>query len=183
MKYRHIINVSVSLLLLFVHPVWSQDSLQTAKQKKSHPRMMIQLSDQDVILPITSIEWGVPDRWSITSRYTHMFEKDRCNKTWLNNLSITISPGISGGRFGFGYQGILSPLSMRDFALLTETRIVFLRTWGNPLSALPNRTFVGAEFRTSVSWMLNIGIGYYTPISGSNSDREMFYGFHVGIGI
>lgn len=187
MKIRQILKVSyvVSLLLLFAHPVWSQDSLQTANPKKSSPRrLMFQLSDQDVILPITSIEWGTPDRWSITSRYVHMFEKDRDNKTWLNNLSITLSPGTTGGRFAIGYQSIYTPYKSReDFAILSEVRAVLLRTWGNPLTTLPNRTFVGAEIRTSLSFLFNVGIGYYIQISGPDSDREQFYGFHVGIGI
>ncbi len=182
MKIRHILKVSyvVSLLLLFAHPVWSQDSLQTANPKKSSP---FQLSDQDVILPITSIEWGTPDRWSITSRYVHMFEKDRDNKTWLNNLSITLSPGTTGGRFAIGYQGIYTPKSMGDYAILSEVRAVLLRTWGNPLSTLPNRTFVGVEIRTSLSFLFNVGIGYYKQISNLNDDRKDFYGFHVGVGI
>lgn len=35
MKSRHILNVSyaIFLLFLFAHPVWSRDSVQTAKQK------------------------------------------------------------------------------------------------------------------------------------------------------
>ena len=69
MKFRHILNVPLTVFLLFliVHPVWSQESEQTTKQKISGGgRGMLQLSDQDVILPITSIEWGTPDRWSIT---------------------------------------------------------------------------------------------------------------------
>ena len=182
MKIRHILKISyvVSFLLLFAHPVWSQDSLQTANQKKSSP---FQLSDQDIILPITSIEWGTPDRWSITSRYVHMFEKDRDNKTWLNNLSITLSPGTTGGRFAIGYQGIYTPKSMGDYAILSEVRAVLLRTWGNPLVTLPNRTFVGVEIRTSLSFLFNVGIGYYKQISNLNDDRKDFYGFHFGIGI
>ena len=112
-----------------------------------------------------------------------MFEKDRDNKTWLHNLSISLSPGIAGGRLGIGYQGIFSPRSMKDFGVFSEARVVLLRTWGNPLSTVSNRTFVGAEIRSSLSFLINLGIGYYTQISDSNSDREQFYGFHIGIGI
>ena len=112
-----------------------------------------------------------------------MFERDRDNKTWINSLTITFSPGIAGGRLGLGYQGILSPKSMGDFAFITETRAVLLRTWGNPLSTHPNQTFVGAELRISISWMINLGIGYYIQVSSSNSEQEQFYGFHFGIGI
>ncbi len=179
MNFQYIRNVLVFLLFLIVHPVWSQESEQTTKQKKSGG---IQLSDQDVIMPISSIEWGTPDRWSITSRYLHIFEKDRCNKTWLGSLSITLSPGISGGRLGIGYQGAFSPRSMKGFSFYSESRVVLLRTWGNPLSTVPNRTFVGAELRIGVFWYF-IGIGYYSQISDSKSDREQFFGFHVGVGI
>ncbi len=184
MKFRHILYVLVFLLLLFTPQVWSQESEQTEKQEKSqNSRLMFKLSDQDVILPITSIEWGTPDRWSVTSRYVHMFEKDRDNKTWLNNLSITLSPGISGGRFAIGYQGIFSPKSRPDFGIFSEARLVLLRTWGNPLSTETNRTFIGAEIRSSLSFLINIGIGYFTQISTSNGSRERFYGLHIGIGI
>ncbi len=183
-RYRLIVPYAFVLIFLFAHPVWSQESEQSTKQKKSGGgRGMLQLSDQDVILPITSIEWGSPDRWSITSRYVHMFQTDRDNKTWLHNLSISLSPGISGGRLGIGYQGIFSPRSMPDFGIFSEARVVLLRTWGNPLSTVPNCTFIGAEIRSSLSFLINLGIGYYTQISCSNSDQEKFYGFHVGLGI
>ena len=186
MKLKNILNViyTVSFLFLVARPVLSQDSVQTTKQEKA-PRkwLMHQLSDQDVFLPISSIEWGTPDRWSITSRYIHMFEKDRDNRTWLNNISITLSPGIAGGRFAIGYQGILTPASMPDFGLFSEARIVLLRTWGNPLSTIANLTFVGVETRSSLSGMINFGIGYFTQISGPDNDRQQFYGFQIGIGI
>lgn len=186
MQFRHLLKVwyVVFLLLLLVHPVWSQESAGTAKKKKSSgTRLSLRLSDQDIILPITSIEWGTPDRWSITSRYIHMFDKERTRKTWYHNLSVSVSPGISGGRLGIGYQNIFSPKSLPNFGIFSEARVVLLRTWGNPLSTLPNRTFIGAEIRGSLSFLINLGIGYYTQIATSNSDQEQFYGFHIGMGI
>ena len=186
MKFRHIINVSfaVFLLFLFAYPVWSQESEQTSVQNKSRGSWIShRLSDQDVFLTISSIEWGTPDRWSITSRYVHMFEKDRDNKTWLNNLCIALSPGTAGGRFAIGYQGIYSPKSMQDFAIFSEARLVLLRTWGNPLSTRTNTTFVGAELKICLSWLLSLGVGYYSPITNSNENIKPFWGFHFGIGI
>ena len=187
MNLRFILNImyTVLFLLLFAYPVCSQESDKTNKTKKfSDSILMFRLSDQDIILPITSIEWGTPDRWSITSRYIHMFEKDRDNKTWLNDLCITLSPGTAGGRLAIGYQGVYTPKSMPDFAIFNEARLVLLRTWGNPLSAPTNSTFIGAEIRTSLSFLFNIGIGYYKQISDLNGGRkEDFYGFHVGFGI
>ncbi|NQU06274.1 MAG: hypothetical protein HQ568_09300 [Calditrichaeota bacterium] len=186
MKIRHILHALLVafLILTFIHPVWCLESEQDTIEKKSQNRqLMMRLSEQDLILPISSIEWGTPDRWSFTSRYIHNFGKDRCNKTLLNSLTMTLSPGISGGRFGIGYQGVLSPKSMGDLAILSEARVVLLRTWGNPLSSDPDLTFVGAEIRTSIHFLLNIGIGYYEQISDSNGDPKQFYGFHIGIGI
>ena len=146
-------------------------------------KLMVNLSDQDVILPISSIEWGIPDRWSITTRYTHMFEKDRDGKPWLNNLCITISPGISGGRIAIGYLGIFSPTSIPDLTILSEARLALLRTWGNPHSIDADLTFAGVEIRSSLRGIINLGIGYYIQISFSNGDQEQFFGFHAGIGI
>ncbi|MBN1995945.1 hypothetical protein JW935_00235 [candidate division KSB1 bacterium] len=185
MKFRLLLKLlyAVILFLLFTHPVWCQDSGQPEKQKKSAPpRLMLQLGDQDVILPITSIEWGIPDRWSFTSRYVHLFEKERDDKTWLNVCSISLCPGTAGGRFGISYLGLLSPKSMRDFALITETRMVLLRTWGNPLTALPNHTYAGAELRMSIGW-LNLCFGYYSDAPVSGNGRDKLYGFHFGLGI
>ena len=185
MKLRYTFRVlyTIIIFLSFAHPVLSQDSSQTAKQIKSPPlRLMFRLSDQDVILPISSIEWGIPDRWSFTSRYIHEFDKTKIKRTWKNNISLSISPGISGGRVAIGYQGIYLPKSMREFGIISEARLVLLRTWGNPLFTPPNSTFAGAEIRCSLI-LINLGIGYYKQISRTNGDRQDFYGYHVGVGI
>ena len=65
-------------------------------EKKSRPnqKLVIRLSEQDVILPITSIEWGHPDRWSFTSRYVHGFEKERKRRTWQNNIALLLFGGV-----------------------------------------------------------------------------------------
>jgi hypothetical protein len=172
----------VLLLLGFTLQGWSQD--KPPVEKKHHGSWFVsRLSDQDVILTISTIEWGIPDRWSFTSRYIHMFERDRDHKKWLNDLTITLSPGISGGRFGVGYQCIAGFKSMPDFGLLSEARMVLLRTWGNPLSVEADRTLIGAELRTSLSGMLNVSFGHYWPISTPAGSRKPFWGFHVGVGI
>lgn len=180
MKFQNTLNMLVFLLFLFTYPVWSQNQEPTEIRPNSWE--VHALSHQDVVLTISSIEWGTPDRWSITSRYVHMFEKYRDNRKWLNNLNITLSPGLAGGRFGIGYSGMYIPPKMKDLGFPIEVRAVLLRTWGNPLSTLSNRTFAGGEFRIGCI-LINLGIGYYTQISGSDSNREQFYGFHVGVGM
>jgi hypothetical protein len=176
--------VTILLLLLYSNTILSQESEEKDKPKKRpNQSFVFRLSEQDVILPITSIEWGHPDRWSFTSRYIHGFEKERKRRTWINNIGVSLSPGLSGGRLGVNYLGIYSPASLREFALFSELRGVILRTWGNPLSTNPNTTFAGAEIKICLSWLLNTSIGYYSPITKSNENIKPFWGFHFGIGI
>jgi hypothetical protein len=181
MKFRNIFNLLAFHLFLFVIPVWSQNSEPT-KITIPNSWEVHKLSDQDVVFSISSIEWGTPDCWSITSKYVHMFEKYRDNKKWLNMLTVTLSPGISGGRFGIGYCGMYIPPKMKDLGFPIEIRAVLLRTWGNPLSSPSNCTFVGPELRTSFIF-IGLAIGYYSLISGSSIDRKQFYGFHISVGM
>ncbi len=144
--------------------------------------------DQDVVLTVSSIEWGAPDRWSFTTRYLHMFDRkaERDTKPWLNNLSVTLSPGTAGGRLGIGYQGVYTPNKSTpgsDFAVLIEARAVLLRTWGRPLSASADRAFAGGEVRISLHGWGVAGVGYYRQVSDTMDDRDSFWGYHVGIGM
>ena len=171
------------LLLGPALPAWGQETTPTPE--KRHHRSWMDLTDRDTFVPVTSVEWGTPDRWSVTTRYIHFFEKERDNKTWLNEFTVTLSPGTGGGRLGIGYQGIFLPdlASKPDWAMFIEARGVLLRTWGNPLETEANRTFAGAEIRFSPAFFCNIGVGYYWQISAFDGPRDAFWGYHVGIGI
>ncbi|MBT3317036.1 hypothetical protein HN388_03565 [bacterium] len=186
MKFQFITKAScvIFLLLLIVNPVWSQDAGHNAKQQETNKTwLFIKLSEKDIILPVSAVGWGIPDRWYFTSRYHHEFnEIQNDNIKWRNNLCVTASPGTAGGRLGIGYNGFLTFESKPDFAFFTDARAVLLRTWGNPISTDPNHTFIGAEFRVSTV-LINIDIGYYKHISDSNVDLDDFIGFHVGFGI
>jgi hypothetical protein len=180
---KNIINFKLVtlLILLFSNTIFSQE--KSEPKKEPNKGFVFRLSEQDVILPITSVEWGHPDRWSFTSRYIHSFEKERKRRLWQNSIGVSLSPGLSGGRIGVGYLGIYSPASLREFALFSELRGVFLRTWGNPLSTSTNTSFVGAELKICLSWLLNISVGYYSPITNAPEKIEPFWGFHAGVGI
>lgn len=169
--------------LLFTFSPDTVSGRESEKKDRPNQGFVFRLSEQDVILPVASIEWGHPDRLSFTSRYVHGLEKGSKRRTWQNSIGISLSPGISGGRLGVGYIGTYSPPSLRDFALFTEVRGVLLRTWGNPLPTYPGITFAGAELKICISWLLDASIGYYSPVTDSGEDVEAFWGFHFGIGI
>lgn len=172
------------LLLGPALPSWSQE--EAPAKKGSHVQgTCLFVTDQDVFVPVTSIEWGTPDRWSFTSRYVHMFEKDRDGKTRLHNLTVTLIPGTDGGRLGVGYQAIFipDPVSRPDWAMFLEARAVLVRTWESPLETEANRTLVGGELRFAPTPFLNVGAGYYWQISPAGEPRDAFWGFHVGVGM
>ena len=98
---------------------WSQDTPPPEDKPKGFA-LAVELGPDDVFLPITSIEWGIPDRWSFTARYIHMFDKDRDNKPFLNNLTVSLSPGTDGGRLGIGWQGIYSLKKLTIFWNLSQ---------------------------------------------------------------
>ena len=109
-------NPITALLILFllVNPTLGQDSEPDEQQQKSDNRKgWIQFSDGSILLPITAIEWGAPDRWSFTSLYVSSVwraeDEVENKKTWHHNLHASLSPGLSGGRFGIGYGLIFDP--------------------------------------------------------------------------
>ena len=171
------------LVLCLAHAISGGAEAAAGTGKDHGSWFVIRPSDQDVIVPITSVEWGAPERWSLTARYVHMFEQNRDDRSWLNNVTVIASPGISGGRLGVGYQGIFSGKRGSDMALLGEARAVLQRTWGNPLGAEADRTFAGAEIRVSLSGMINVGGGYYAAVSAGDEQADPFWGWHIGIGM
>jgi len=177
--------VCAALALLLAAPARAQDTT-SASPNRSRSRA----DHQDVLVPITSVEWGAPDRWSVTSRYIHMFQKDRNRKATLHNLTVAISPGTAGGRLGVGYQNIHTwrkePRTSRaqeSFALLSEARVVLVRTWGNPLRAAANQNFVGGELRTSLAGVLSIGVGYYAGRHVAIGGNRALWSVHIGVGL
>jgi len=174
--------VVASLLAVPALPAWSQEAPAPERKDRS-TALAWMLGPDDVLLPITSVEWGAPDRWSFTSRYAHMFDKDRDNKPWLNNFTISLSPGTDGGRFGIGWQGIYSLKKGSDLGIFAEARAVLLRTWGHPLQTGADRTFAGAEIRGALGFVCNLGVGWYRQISSHEGPADSFWGVHIGIGI
>lgn len=43
----------------------------------AYQRFVGALTEENRLLPVSSIEWGAPDRWSLTARYVQRFTRDR----------------------------------------------------------------------------------------------------------
>ncbi|RPI01320.1 MAG: hypothetical protein EHM72_06760 [Calditrichaeota bacterium] len=149
--------------------------------KPSGNLLVTRFNEHDVIVTLSSIEWGTPDRWSFTSRFFHQFDtKNRNQRKDHHSAIIALSPGISGMRLGLGYQGIFT--LFKEVGIMTEVRGVLLRTWWHPLIAETRQTYAGAEVRCSFAALLNGSVGYYLPLSTAEG-RQAFWGFHVGVGM
>jgi hypothetical protein len=170
--------LGATALLLFLAPAVRSEDVNPAEKKPSPSWLALRLSEHDVYLPVSSVEWGIPDRWSLTTRYVHMFTEDRDHAEWVNCFTATLAPGSGGARLGAGYHAVYTPRS-----ILGEARIVFLRTWGDPLETDAGRTFAGVELRVSVTGVVNVGAGYYRRIAGAESRSDSFWGYHVGVGM
>lgn len=160
-------------------PAPCQDS--TRGWQGGHGRFFWVLTPDDVILPVSSLEWGGPDRWSLTSRYIHLFTKNRDHNPWIHSATVSLSPGTDGGRLGFGYSGVWP--GPAKATLHPEARLVLLRTWRNPLQTAPNRTFLGAEIRCSAAGLVNVGAGWYRSTASQTGRTDSFWGFHLGVGM
>jgi hypothetical protein len=149
-------------------------------------RLLLPYQGQHVaVLTVSSIEWGVPDRWSLTSRGAYMFGSEyvRDRTRWINALTLTASPGLGGGRLGLGYGFVPKFRRHPELAVIGEVRTVLLRTWGHPLVADADRSFAGAELRASLAGVVNAGVGWYGQVQGAEGDHDHFWNFHVGVGI
>ena len=180
-------SCAVLMLLAVTEPAWSQGAAHAAKPRHGLARLMFP-TDQDAIIPVTSVEWGTPDRWSFTARYVHMFQKERDYKRVLHNVTVTLTPGTAGGRMGAGYENIFNTRKYRPghrdgVTLLSEAKVVVLRTWGQPMSTDANHTFIGGELSTSLAGVVNLGMGYYSPGSTADGRPKAFWGVHAGVGI
>jgi hypothetical protein len=176
---------AVLLVLLGAAPAWGWTRTQTGREPLLQRLLLVHQGEHVVVLSISSIEWGTPDRWSFTSRCVYMFgsEYARNHARWINFVALTASPGLDGGRVGLGYQFIPCLRRHSELGVIGEARAVLLRTWGNPLVVSPNRTFAGAELRASLSGFLNAGAGWYGRVQGGEGGRDHFWGVHLGVGM
>ncbi len=84
--------------------------------------------------------------------------------------------GIGGARASVGY------LFAGPFASGIELLGSALHTWGSPSQLKRNRTLAGGEVRVSY-FLVNAGLGVFSPVSGFGTDRRTRFYLNVGLGI
>jgi hypothetical protein len=175
----------VLLALTGAGPARAGTPTETGRGPLLRRLFLVHQGEHVVVLSMSSIEWGTPDRWSFTSRCAYLFgsEPSRDHARWINTVTLTASPGLGGGRVGLGYQFVPRAKAGSDLGLICETRGVLLRTWRSPMVVGPDRTFAGVEVRGSLVGFLNAGAGWYGRVGGVEGGPDRFWGFHFGVGL
>jgi hypothetical protein len=170
-----IIRKIIALIFLLAFAYSSSVMAQTEASDKDEDGEIIpwnlyyHLSDDSGILLLSSIEYGIPERLSLSTMYIK-----RIADSW--SMNFILSPGVSGFKvrtgITYGWQQY-HPLIHFNFALI--------RTWGSPIKVKSKETICGIELRASAIILMDIG--YYLRISDIDSKEDKFFGVHFGIGI
>jgi hypothetical protein len=85
-------------------------------------------------------------------------------------ILLVAEPGLDGGkvRVGYAFAG--------PFGSGIALQAGAIQTWRKPVNADPDRTYAGGELHL-IFLLLNAGVGYYTPTSGSGSRVFWTVGF------
>ncbi|OGF68237.1 MAG: hypothetical protein A2Y62_16065 [Candidatus Fischerbacteria bacterium RBG_13_37_8] len=132
------------------------------------------MTDNDIISPIASVEYGRPDRLSFSTQFLHLFPTINTENITQFYVAASISPGIGGIRFKTGIAYVF-----RD-AGWVHVDAVYLHTWWLSSVASSNRNYLGIEARVAI--ILTFGIGYYWRIGETTDSPSRFFGYHVGYG-
>ena len=92
------------------------------------------------------------------------------NEDSSHGIMLNAEPGLDGGKVRLGY--IFAGPFGSGFALQGGA----LRTWRKPVNADVDRTYAGGELHL-IFLLLNAGVGYYTPTSGSGGRVFWTIGF------
>jgi hypothetical protein len=165
-------------------PAAAQDAQTPSAGEKLHRRFNWlggQLTDRDLVLWLAGVEFGVPAGPAFNSRYFHRWGEDRGGRNpagaW-RYFTVSLSPGINGGRIGLGFGA----LNLGKPLVGAELRAAMIRTWRNPISTEPNLTFAGPEARVLLFDAVSAGIGYYWQVSPGRSPGDRLLGGQIGLG-
>jgi len=122
--------------------------------------------------------WGNAPEWASLS-YEHHFVSDH---SFYPHLSLQAQAGIAGGRFSIGYGRLYSPKpGIRCRGHAVEAAV--LRTWGDPIYADGNQTYVGlsVEMFPMNSGNIVYEAGAFYRLSGEEGGSDMLYTIGIGV--
>jgi hypothetical protein len=129
-----------------------------------------QETDSRHLYVVPGIHYGTPSR---TSASLTAFLDGRRGVIGKGNILI-----LEGGRDAVKAQVGIANVSQTPMGY--STHIGFLRTRKQPLEAMPNADYAGAEFHVYLS-VLNLGTGFYAPV-GSTTGRHGLLHLSIGLG-
>jgi len=95
-------------------------------------------------------------------------------KTHLpHGLLLQIEPGLGGGKLSVGYATGLLPYAAGG------VKASLLRTWGKPLFADPNCTYVGLE--AEASFFIKFGVGVMARVAGAEDSPKILVTGGIGL--
>jgi hypothetical protein len=167
------IRLAVALALALA-PAWAEPPLVI----KEHRMTWLggRVSDSDVLLWLGGLEYAVPTKLGITSKWVHELAPRGEAHPFR---AVTLNTGTDGARLGLGYGAMFSGAKVLSGA---ELRATVVRTWHDPLKTGPARTLVGPEGRVMLFGFLSVGLGHYWQVSPSQGKRDAFFGLQAGVG-
>ena len=102
------------------------------------------------------------------------FRPDHYHGPWGRGILLQIEPGVAGGKLGIGY-------GRKEGTGGDAIKAVLLRTWGDPVLADENATYVGLEASVSV-FALRLGLGPLYRVTDVDEDDSRWSSI-LGIGM
>jgi hypothetical protein len=87
---------------------------------------------------------------------------------------LQLEPGLGGGKLSAGYGIGLLPYAAAGLKLSA------LRTWGHPLFAKPNQTYLGIE--AEATFFVKLSLGVMRRVRGDNSTARVIVTGGIGLG-
>jgi|GEM_PF-3766800 len=141
-------------------------------------KLFVRINESDTWIPLSGIEYGAPQGWSLSSTYVHYLGGDLTTSDRQYALAVTVSPGSDGARINAG----LAAYGIGHALVVAELDLAVLRTWGDPVIADSHSTYVGVEAKLSM--LLGGAVGYYRRVGHDAAGHtDSFFGVRYRIAL
>jgi hypothetical protein len=141
-------------------------------------KLFVRINESDTWIPLSGIEYGAPQGWSLSSTYVRYLSGDLTTSNRQYAFAVTVSPGSDGARISAG----LAAYGIGHALVVAELDLAVLRTWGDPVIADSHSTYVGVEAKLSM--LLGGAVGYYRRVGHDEAGRtDSFFGIRYRIAL